>query len=250
MLRRHYRKAALLCWLVVMPLLAGASDVSTAPLRIVLGEDSRENQCESATGALLRELLQLRNGIAFECSVMPWQRAQLSVKSGERDALVALPTTERLQYAVASQVPVIKARMVAFTRADHPQMAALRLLRTPIDAKPYRILSYRADGWAQQQLVPLGLAIEWSEDSATVLKKLAAARGDLFFQNDVDTRRLIRQLGLEQTLLQLPMDFGRIDRHLLIRRDHPATALLPKLDASLRQMHADGSIKRIEQQYR
>lgn len=219
------------------------------PLRIVLGQDLSGDQCQGLTGAVLREALTVRNGITFQCDSMPWARAQMMLKSAERDALVALPTDERAAYTRAGTEPVISARLMLFTHANHAQLAAIRQIKTLADAKPFRVMSYRGDGWAQQQLGAAGVAVEWSEDSSTVLRKLVSGRGDLYFQTDKDTWAQIKQLQLTDSIVALPTEFGLINRHLLIRSGSAYVADLPRIDAALQAMKKDGSWAKLYRQY-
>ena len=226
-----------------------ASATTAEPLRIVLGADTTGDQCQGPLAALLHELLTVRSQIAFHCDTAPWARAQTLVREHKRDALITTRNADRDRYTIATEVALIEAPLQLYTRRDHPRLAELAAIRTPVDAAPFRILSYRGDSWAEQHLIAAGLTVDWSKDSSTVLKKLAAGRGDLYFQNRYDTNRLLRHLQLDQELIALPTPFGTIARYLLIDRDSAFAAEADRINQALHQMQQDGSLQRLQQAF-
>lgn len=218
-----------------------------APLvRIVFGEEAIEDQCQSVAGNTLREAF-TRAGVEMHCETLPWERAQMLVKAGERDAFLASQNAERASYAVASKEAVLRSRMVLFAASNHPKLAELRQIRTLAELKPFRVLSYRGDGWAKAHLLPLGIKVEWSEDPSTVLRKIASGRGDVFVQTDQDTLRLLRQLKLDQQITMLATPFGTVEHFLMVSKISPQLDLLPRFDAAIRAMRQDGTLQRLQQ---
>ncbi|NQD38866.1 transporter substrate-binding domain-containing protein [Permianibacter sp. IMCC34836] len=220
------------------------------PLHVVFGEEATQDQCKGMAQQVLEEALSKRAGIAFDCEAMPWERAQLMVKGGERDAFVTTKTAERASYTVAGNEPVLTYRMVMFTSATHPKLAALREIKTLADVLPYQVLTYRGDGWAKNNLLPAGIKVELSEGPSAVLKKIAAGRGDLFFQTDWDTRQQIKRMNLDKLVIELPQEFGTAYFYLMIGKNSPYVKMLAKIDAQILAMKKDGSWERIYQQAR
>ncbi len=214
-------------------------------LRIVFGEESAEDQCQGFAGEILREALTHRAGVKLVCDSLPWERAQLMVKAGQRDAFLSTKNADRASYTVAGNEPVLTSRMVIFTSTRHPKLAALQQIKTVAELKPYRVLTYRGDGWAKSHLLPAGINVEFSEDPSTVLRKLASGRGDLFVQTDVDTSRLIQQLNLDAQLTMLPNAFGVVQHFLMISKLSPWQSAQPRFDAAFRAMRADGTLERM-----
>lgn len=239
---------ALLLWIGLWLTPASqASATALAPLRIVLGADTTGDQCQGPLAALLNELLTVRSQIAYQCDTAPWARAQTLVREHKRDALITTRNADRDRYTIATQIALIEAPLQLYTRYDHPRLAELQTIRKPLEAAPFRVLSYRGDSWAEQQLIAMGLPVDWSKDSSTVLKKLAAGRGDIYFQNRYDTDRLLRHLRLEQEVIALPTRFGTIARFLLIDRDSAFAADVERINYALHQMQQDGSLQRLQQ---
>lgn len=238
------RQACFAALLAITSVSAGAEP--RPAMRIVFGEEASEDQCLSTAGAILREAL-TRAGADMRCENLPWERAQLLVKSGERDAFLSTHNAERASYTVAGTEPVLRSQMVIFTAANHPKLAALQQIQTLQDLKPFRVLTYRGDGWAKTHLLPNGITVEWSEDPGTVLRKIASGRGDLFVQTDQDTLRQIRQLKLEKQIAMLTTSFGTIEYFLMVSKTSPWLDVLPKFDAAIRAMRDDGTLLRLQQ---
>lgn len=234
------RLVCLLLWL------SSAAMAEPVPLRIVLGADSHGDQCQGPLAALLQELLVVRSGIAYVCDSAPWARAQTLVREHRRDALITTRNAERERYLQSTAIALIEAPLRLYTRRDHPRLAELKQIRAPVEASPFQILSYRGDSWAEQHLISAGLPVDWSKDSSTVLKKLVAGRGDLYFQNSYDTNRLIRQLNLQGQIIALPTAFDTISRYLMIDRDSAFAHQIGRINQALAAMQADGSLKRLQ----
>ncbi|NQD38865.1 transporter substrate-binding domain-containing protein [Permianibacter sp. IMCC34836] len=225
-----------------------ASSPALSPLRLVFGEEASQDQCRGMSAQVLEEVLSKRLGIEFSCETLPWPRAQLMVKDGERDAFLSTRTDERASYSVSSNEPVLTYRMRLFTSRLHPQLQTLREVKTLADLQPFVALTYRGDGWAKKHLVPAGIRIEWSESPGTVLRMLAAGRGDFYVQTDLDTELQIRRMKLDNRLISLPQEFGTAEIYLMIGKTSPYVDKLPAIDAALQVMKKDGSWQRIYQQ--
>lgn len=221
---------------------------SLPPLRIVFGEESTEDQCQSFAGEILREALTRRAGVKMVCDSVPWERAQLMVRTGQRDAFLATKNADRASYTVAGNEPVLTSRLVIFTLATHAKLADLKRVRTIAELKPYRVLTYRGDGWVKNHLLPAGITVEWSEDPSAVLRKLASGRGDLFIQTDIDTLRLIRQLQLDNQVIMLPNELSKIQHFLMISKHSPWVTEQPRFDAAFRAMQVEGLLDSLHKQ--
>jgi hypothetical protein len=110
------------------------------------------------------------------------------------------------------------------------------------------LLSYLGDGWARAHLENAGFQVAWSRDLATVLKQLAAQRGDLCISAEVEAMPLIHAMGIEDQVIMLPEVLDTLEFKIQISKLSPHLSKLPVIDAAIRSMHADGTIERISRE--
>lgn len=238
------RAGASLGLLLVIAIAAGAAE-APAPLSLVTGSNRSSDACSGIRFEILEEALQRRLGIVFRCEALPWERAQQLVRTGARDGMVTLYTPERAAYAVATQRPVVCLRNVAYASAQHPELGRLRAARSLDDLARYRFVTYIGNGWARSHLAPRGIGVEYVVDMSSVLAMVAKRRADLLVDDDLDTPRQIRALGLERDIVMLPLELGRVELRLLLNRGSPHAGILPQVDRVLAEMDADGTAARI-----
>lgn len=193
--------------------------------------------------ATLHELLTRRLKLPVEHAVYPWARAQAMVRAGQADGFVTVATPERLQYTVASNEWLAQDKLALFTRADNPRMAELQKLRGIADLGDLNIGSYMGHGWVQTKLGHLN--VQYATDRSTALRMLMAKRFDVMVDVSVPARLGVRNLGLEGSIVELPvvLDLGEI--RLCIGKTSPLLAHMKAIDDTLRAMKADGSLARL-----
>lgn len=67
-----------------------------------------------------------RMGIQSSWESYPWSRCQAQVRSGEADAMITVPTPERLRYSNTHDTPFYLKKLVIFTYKDHPALPRIR----------------------------------------------------------------------------------------------------------------------------
>jgi polar amino acid transport system substrate-binding protein len=222
------------------------------PLKLVAAgisssDETAELPCGKVYLLLAKEALR-RADIDFVCEALPWRRAQAMVQLGRQDAMVTLATEERAKYSVASTETLYRLQLRGFTSASHPRRAELALLETIDQLRPWQLLSYLGDGWARAHLENAGFQVAWSRDLATVLKQLAAQRGDLCISAEVEAMPLIHAMGIEDQVIMLPEVLDTLEFKIQISKLSPHLSKLPVIDAAIRSMHADGTIERISRE--
>lgn len=192
-----------------------------------------------------------RMHVPLKYDVYPWKRAQLLVQTKQADALITIPTPERLGYLIASQEPVFVMKYKIFTQRDNPNIDKIRAITSLADLKNFKIIDYIGDGWAEQNLAQYDVA--WSPNLTSVCKMLAAHRGDVFLQDETMVRYAIQKIrthnkGVSENydhIIAIDAPVSDINFHLLVRRDSPHLYLLPQFDAAIRAMHKDGEFDKI-----
>ncbi|NQD36750.1 transporter substrate-binding domain-containing protein [Permianibacter sp. IMCC34836] len=185
---------------------------------------------------------------AYRCDSLPWIRAQLLVKSGERDAMVTIPTNERRQYADVSALPVVTLNMRMFVANDSPRYGELSNAKTLDDLKAGTFIAQAGSGWAKKQIEPRHLAIEWAGNIENVFRMLKTRRGDFTIQGDIYAMPILKALAFEDQISITPVIFDRADYHLLISKQSAQRELMQRFDAELKTMTADGRLTIVTQQ--
>ncbi|GAK52482.1 amino acid ABC transporter substrate-binding protein, PAAT family [Candidatus Moduliflexus flocculans] len=198
---------------------------------------------------ILREALTKRMGIAFTVETLPWKRCQEYVKSGEVDAIATVSTPERLDYSEASEEPLSRPSVVLFTRVDHPKLEEIKKIQTFEDLKAWRVLDYLGDSWGENNLEKRGISVDWTPQISMVFKKLEADRGDIFIGLREPMLLQIKETGLQNMIIDLPIVFDHSEMRLLISKKSAYLSILPKFDEVMRQMREDGTLQTLFERY-
>ncbi|MFV3131545.1 substrate-binding periplasmic protein [Niveispirillum sp. KHB5.9] len=182
-----------------------------------------------ATDNIMRDKL----GQPVEHQAFPWARAQAMVKGGEADGFMTVPTPERLTYALASAKPVYSFPMCIIASPDNPKLEALRRVRTLEDLRPFRVGHYIGSGWADVNLRPLGLDIQWAADLTGAMRLVANGRVDALVDNAVSMRLRLTGPEFHGKLVELPNALARQPYHFCIGRESPFADLMPQVDMLL-----------------
>ena len=199
---------------------------------------------------VLTEAIKNRLGIPVQFIQYPWKRAQLLVQNGRYDSFVTLVTPARLAYTDACQVPVVVATMGVFTYANHPRLEEMKTIRQVSDLAGYRLTTYLGHGWAQKHLA--GFNVDYSGvDLKSVLRMIAARRGDLTVEPVEVVVYNLRKLGLKKEVIRVPgVSFGRLEFKLMISKQSPYHGIIPELDHVMAGMAEDGSLQLIHDRYK
>lgn len=190
---------------------------------------------DAAEGILHEKLGQTVDHQAF-----PWARAQAMVKGGEADGFLTVPTPERLSYVLASTRPVFTFPMCIVAAPDNPRLDELLRVRRLEELKPFRVGHYIGSGWAEANLRPLGLDIQWAADLTGAMRLVANGRVDALVDNAVSMRLRLSTPEFNGRLVELPGPLATQGYHLCIGRSSPFTGLMPQIDALLARRPAGG----------
>ena len=182
---------------------------------------------------------------------LPWKRAQAMVEAGEADGFITTATAERKAYATFTEHQGLLGRRALFYAPENPKREAIEAAASVEDVAAFTVVDYLGNGWAKSNLEDKGVKINWVSDSETVLKVVAAQRGDVHVGN-YDTGRITRdKLGMTNEVAAKPIDFmAPVEMRIGIRNSYPnAAELVGKLNTALEAMHADGTVEAIMAKY-
>jgi polar amino acid transport system substrate-binding protein len=196
---------------------------------------------------VLIEALQNRMQIPLTHQGFPWARAQQMVREGYADAFCTVPTNERREYTEVSAEPLVTATFTMFTRRNGPNVAKLNDVKSLAELSPFLIGHYLGSGWAHQKLG--GMRIDWATNLDMALRKLAYGRNDVFIDVAEVIRPRIKELKLENDLIELPQVLDTQQFNLCVRKESAFTKMLPDFDKVIRQMRLDGSLAAIYRKF-
>lgn len=192
-----------------------------------------------------------RMGVPLQYKGYPWKRAQMLVKKKKADALITVPTPERLKYLVPNKEPIFIAKNKLFTQRDNPNIDTIKSVKSLVDLKGLKIVSYLGSGWAEEMLKQF--EVDWLPNISSACKAIAADRGDVFFENEIVVLYTIKSIeqnerdwGLKfDHIISFDAPFAPISFHLLIHKESKFLYLLPKFDETIRAMSEDGEMNKI-----
>ena len=196
---------------------------------------------------VLIEALQNRLEIPLTHQGFPWARAQQMVKEGYADAFCTVPTPERRAYTDVSTEPLVTATFTMFARRNGPNLAKLNEVKVLSYLSPFLIGHYLGSGWAHQKLG--GMRIDWATNLDMALRKLAYGRNDVFIDVAEVIRPRIKELKLENDLVELPQILDTQQFNLCVRKESALTKILPDFDKVIRQMRSDGTLAAIYRKF-
>jgi polar amino acid transport system substrate-binding protein len=223
------------------------------PLRIAYTDfapfHSREpgKPLEGFFHAILSEAVEQRMGIPLKWTAYPWKRCQYNVRNGIDDALLTVPTPERLAYSATHATPFYRKNLHIFTRADHPRLAMIKTLTSiaAIKDNALSVVTYNGNSWHQTKVASLGITTYETDPIDNVWRMLAAGRGDLVIEWPHGAWPAIRRLRLTNRLTDTGVSLASMSFHLLIRKDASHVTALKTFEEVIQEMHTDGTIAAI-----
>jgi polar amino acid transport system substrate-binding protein len=190
-------------------------------------------------------------GIESRWEAYPWGRCQTNVQNGDADAMITVPTRERLEYSQTHEDPFYRKELKVFTYNGHPRLDRIEKIRTIDDiiAGEFSVVTYLGNGWSEKNLATRGVKIEASAQLINVWRMLAHKRGDIVIEWPGAAWPDIRKAGLESEIVQTGVSLESMPFHLLVRKGSPYAARLGEFNRIILRMQADGSLQRIVNSY-
>lgn len=193
-----------------------------------------------------------RMDIAVEWEAKPWSRCQVDVSVGDADAMITVPTEERLKYSHTHQEPFYRKTMNVFTYVGHPRMDEIMAITSLEDIRRANlsIITYTGNGWHKKHVTPLGIATQESPCLECIWSMLAYQRGDIIIEWPTASWSTIRELGIEKEVVDTGVVVASMPFHLLIGKLSPHANVVDRFDEVIAAMRADGTINAILDNYR
>jgi polar amino acid transport system substrate-binding protein len=192
-----------------------------------------------------------RMGVSSKWQAYPWSRCQALVRSGDADAMITVPTAERLVYSVTHDDPFYMKRLKVFTTTGHPKGAEIRNIQSIDDI--YRlglvVVTYHGNGWNDKFIRSRGIKTYESPLIKNVWLMLANHRGDIAIEWPMAAWPLIEEGGVANRIVETDVSLEAMPFHLLVNRDCPYAARMGEFNEAIKQMEAEGRIKAILSKY-
>jgi polar amino acid transport system substrate-binding protein len=200
---------------------------------------------------ILAEALGKRMGITMVWTSYPWPRCQENLKTGADDAIITVPTAERLLYTLTHQDPFYQKPLHLFTYIGHPRLSEIRKIKKISDLKQgdFAVITYSGNGWHKENIQPLGIKTYETSYLENQWKMLAEKRGDMVIEWPPGAWPDIKRAGAYGLLVDTGITISSMPFHLLIRKNAPQAHLLPDFNETIAKMKRDGTIQKILSRY-
>jgi polar amino acid transport system substrate-binding protein len=198
---------------------------------------------------IAEETIQNRLGIAISHQGHPWKRSQHLVQIGKADALITNGPMRKARAEHSSEV-VITLQHMLYVKTGGPKYNQLKNVSKIDDLKPFTLVDHRGSAWAEKNLAGRGIDVHWVADHDTMYRLVAKGRVDAVAYTGFVARYHIKNLGLQDQLVELPLQVQAVPFHIVIGKKSPFVKLLLQIDETIRQMKLDGTMQRIYDKYR
>ena len=200
---------------------------------------------------ILDEALHKRMGREVVWTAYPWVRCQENIKKGSEDAIITVPTAERLAYADTHRRPLYEKKLHLFTFADHPRLGEISAITSLADIKRLGLstITYSGNGWHRDHVESLGIPTHATPILDNVWLMLRQRRGDLVLEWPVGARPYVQRLGLDGEIIDTGIVPARMPFFLLVRKTYAGGELLRRFDETLAAMAADTTLASIVRRY-
>jgi polar amino acid transport system substrate-binding protein len=95
----------------------------------------------------------------------------------------------------------------------------------------------------------LGIKTLYVPNDGNLVQFLAKRRADIMIDAPISMNHLIRQYGLTEDIVQTDVRFGPVNFHLMMSRKSRHADLMPKINAAIGKMAADGTLEELALEY-
>lgn len=196
-----------------------------------------------------------RLGVPLRVELYPWKRAQKLIADGEGDGMITALTRERSKLFLATE-PIYNVSERAFARVDNPRIREILAIRDIRDLEGFRIVDTIGSGWAEEHLKDLDIV--WAPSYRSAIHMLAKGRVDIYLLGKYPGMAALQKLIEEEgdpynrdlkKIVPGPHQLAVVHYSLLIRKNSPHAALIPRIDRILDQMKKEGVYQAILDRY-
>ncbi|MHC1744367.1 MAG: substrate-binding periplasmic protein [Syntrophobacteraceae bacterium] len=235
---------------VMISCLVSSSAGAEAPLRIAYPSFppfhwvKESGEMAGCFYEIITEALVKRMGMNVVWTVYPWPRCQENLKTGKDDAILTVPTAERLEYTVTHRYPFYRKPLNVFTYAGHERMSKIRKIKRIIDLKEegFAVITYSGNGWNRENVEARGVKTYEASYLENVWKMLVEKRGDIVLEWPPGAWPAIKRSGAYDQVIDTSITIAEMPFHLLIRRESPYVDRLVLFDKTIMEMDRDGTL--------
>lgn len=250
------RKGLILIYLLVATLLPDAPLYAGEKILFVYYHDyapfgwAENGKMKGIYIDIVSEAFTKRLGIPVEHRGYPWKRAQKMVREGKADGYCTTVTPERLSYSLATEEPVLDVHFKIYAAIDSPRLEQLKNVKSISDLRGFKLTDYSGSGWAEENLSSLD--IQWLPTNEQIWKFLIEGRADAAVKNEWTTRYVLKELGYQDQIVELPHAMTREPTtfHIFLGKKSSFRKYLGQLNEVIIQMREDGTLDRIYDKYR
>jgi polar amino acid transport system substrate-binding protein len=250
--------AALLAAFLVMaiPVINGTAHAEKAGLQQCVGAGhefwppfsylAKDSTIEGIGHDVARRAFSLAGGNFVTVHVGPWKRVFGNIDAGTIDVIVSANySTERAEKYLVTD-PIGTEQLFMLVAA-----ADTRTFKSWDDLRGLRMVGLRGNNYGEKWLRFSADNIEFVEvpGPIEVLKMILSGRADFTLGTQKVIDLTVKIANLTDQFRVPPNPLIEVPVHMLIRRDSPCATLVPKVNAALATMRANGELAAIERQY-
>ncbi len=200
---------------------------------------------------IITEVLVKRMGMKVVWTMYPWPRCQENVRNGIDDAILTVPTSERLEYTVTHRYPFYKKPLNVFTYAGHERISEIRKIRSIMDIKHgnFVVITYSGNGWNKENVESNGVKTYVASYLENVWRMLVEKRGDIVLEWPPGAWPDIKRSGTYDKVIDTANTIAEMPFHIMIRKGSPYISRLDGFDKAIMDMMKDGTLLAITSRY-
>lgn len=210
-----------------------------------------KGQAQGLYNDIIKELFEENLDIEVSYEQVPWKRAQYYVETGQADFLITVKTDERLRYAAASEIPILKLYLNVYTYKDHALLDQIQKISSGKDIKDLNLVSVTNIGnaWHEKQIDSYGVTTYYVDNEENAFNVLANKRADITIEPVYAGSYLINKLGLSDKIEPTEAHFGPLDFYIFFSKKSPHLDLMASINQSLKKISTNGRLQSILTKY-
>lgn len=200
---------------------------------------------------VVRALFEKKLGWQVDYVLLPWKRCQSYVSIGEIDFMITVPTEERGQYSIASERAVYDIYNSVYTYPNHSKLDIINQIKQPEDVaiNNFTVVTYLGNGWYKKHFVPTGVNTTFLNGITAAIQFVALKRADLYIGGNIVADYQIKELGLQDKIVQTDVHFDPFAMHVMVSKKSPLVEKLPELNKALNQFLDSKQYREILSEY-
>lgn len=200
---------------------------------------------------ILSEIFEKEMGLDLKYNELPWKRAQVNLKHGLADLLLTVPTKERLEYAVKSDLPVMELFLYVYTYKDHPRLNEINSIKSGLDIKKLGLIpvTNRGNSWHKLNIDSFGVETYYVNEEENSFRFLSHKRADITIEPLYAGSYLINKLGLASKIVPTKARFEPTLFHLLLSKKSKHIKKMDRINQIIKRLKTSGRLGEILKKY-